>query len=778
LVVTGSTSLTVTLTSLLAPPDGRSLGEPDAPGPAAWRGPQATVDGQPIVWRPSAGLDQDEGVPTNPATRDHVHAALRLDPGEHLLRVSPLPADGLPLAVAPAAVAAAAPTAGPVPHPGRRLLLAHPAPQETGADDADLEVMPDPAARPNVTAGPAVTVTRHAEGLDIHFADSPSYVVLDLGRTTVGRLRGTAEGPPGATLDVGWDERLVPATSWPLPHPGSLHPAWSQVDSLTLDTEPRAIESLDARAGRYVLIAAWQSPIVLRDLVVLDTRTPLRQRGWLHTGDAQLDALWQVGAETVRANSSDVYADPWRERGLWWGDAWAAQRAANVVFGDDSLRRRGLRLMAEPLAAGELVGFAPRGDQSRLRDYPLLWLLDLAEHQRFGEDEALLEETWPAVVTLMDRLEVETVGQRQGTPGSGPSLDTAADTVSDPAAGASGEGLLTLPEGPWHQSSFIDWAAGPARYGLSAPLNALYIDGLAAAAELATQRGETERAARWTQRAADLATALRETLWRPEARRFATSRLDGVLVPPGAHAQAWPLAHGIVPAGDMTAVAAALEELLVPETPISGGRDLPTVELYGFHWVLEAFGRSGRVDLGLAAMRRWHVPLLERGLSTWPESWTADERWDAALSHGWGAAPTVFLTRWLLGARRVAEHGWRLRPGWSGPIAVEGALPLAEGSLRVRWVRVGCTVGVIEIDAPRGAHGAIELPRAPDMKLWLDDRAIRVGAEDGDVVTIPLAPPSTAQGDGPTDPRFVRVPLAQGRHRIVAMPLGEPLCRR
>jgi alpha-L-rhamnosidase len=642
---------------------------------------------------------------------------------------------------------------------------------ETGAGEADE------AAAPIVAAGPAVTVTRHAAGLDIHFEASPSYVVLDLGRTTVGRLSGTAEGPPGATLDVGWDERLAPATSWPLPHPGSLHPAWSQVDSLALDGGARAIESLDARAGRYVLIAAWQSPIVLRDLVVLDARSPMRQRGWLQTGDAQLDALWQIGAETVRANSSDVYADPWRERGLWWGDAWAVQRAANVVFGADTLRRRGLRLMAEPLAAGELVGFAPRGDQSRVRDYPLLWLLDLAEHQRWGADEALLEETWPAVVTLMERLEAETVG-RQVRPGSGPSLDATADSAADAAAGSAGDGLLTLAEGPWHKSSFIDWAAGPARYGLSAPLNALYVDGLAAGAELATLRGEPERAARWARRAVDSAAALREALWRPEARRFATSRLDGVLVPPGAHAQAWPLAQGLGPAADMADVAAALEELLVPESPAPGGRDLPTVELYGFHWVLEAFGRSGRVDLGLAAMRRWHAPLLERGLSTWPESWTADERWDAALSHGWGAAPTVFLTRWLLGARRVEEHAWRLRPGWSGPIAVEGALPLAQGSLRVRWVRVGCTAGVVEIDAPRGTHGAIELPRGPDMRLWLDDRAIRVGADDGDVVTVPLAPPSTAQGDGPTDPRFVRVPLAQGRHRIVVMPLGEPLCRR
>ncbi len=803
---------TATLRTLLAPAGGLSLGDSGSVPPEEWHAPATTVDGIPVAWSsaapsarsaspanlPPLGEAAHPLMPAKDATRDHVTATVPLAAGTHVLRIETLPADGLPLSIAPASLAPEVAPGGAVRHPGRRLLLANPV--HDRAEDNSPPLL-ETAGLPDR----GVRVFAMEDGLAVDVLHAPAYVVLDLGRTRLGRLDGSVEGPAGATMDIGWDERLTGPGRWPLPHPGRLHAAWSQVDTVVMDGRYRPLNGLDERAGRYVVLAFWNEGVRVRGLRVLEARAPLRLRGWIRSGDPELDQMWSVGAETVRANTTDVHADPWRERGMWWGDAWATNRAAAIAFGSDDARRRGLRLMAEPLAAGRLVGFAPRGDGSRLPDYALLWLLDLHEHVQLSADVALLKELWPAVVSVIDQLELRRV-----------------------------DGLLDLPPGPWPETSFLDWAAGRTRFGASAPLNALYEAGLRAAADLAAVHGASDAAEQWTSDAERVKRRLRETLWQPAAGRFASTISENHPVAPSAHAQAWPLATGLVPPSEQAAVGDALFELLDPGMPAPGGRDLPAVELYGFHWVLEAWGRAGQVDRGLAALRRWHGPLLERGLATWPESWTADTRWDASLSHGWSAAPTVFLTRWLLGARRSGPRTWRVRPGWSGPQVMEGALPLPEGSLAVRWVRVGCNVGIVEIDAPFGTHGALELEAAQDQRLWLDGRPIlrskngKLGTElpsalatgnkarsefaasssssssgggggsgesndDGEsdrttarlhaqsgidhsrlAILPPLAPP---EADLDVDPgAMIIVPLNGGRHRIVAQPLGPERC--
>jgi alpha-L-rhamnosidase len=112
----------------------------------------------------------------------------------------------------------------------------------------------------------------------------------------------------------------MPDSLRPLPYPGSLHPQWNQVDSWVLDGTPRTLSTIDARAGRYILIAVWGSGhIRLRNLSVYEERYPLAQKGSFHSSSPLLDTIWQIGVDTAIPNMTGAYADPWRERGSGGG---------------------------------------------------------------------------------------------------------------------------------------------------------------------------------------------------------------------------------------------------------------------------------------------------------------------------------------------------------------------------------------------------------------------------------------------------------------------------
>jgi alpha-L-rhamnosidase len=524
-------------------------------------------------------------------------------------------------------------------------------------------------------------------------------------------------------LDVGWDERLWQGRPWP--HPGSRFPGWNQVDSWVLAGPERPLGTLDARAGRYLLLASWSAaPLVLADLAVLAEGYPAAGRGRFASDRPLLDRIWQVGADTVALNMTDTYADPWRERGQWWGDAWVDAHIDRVAHGDPALYRRALGLMADGLAASGRASALVPGQGPELIDYSLLWVQGLAEHSRRTGDLALARAQLGRVRALLDRLA----------------------GLADPASG-----LLDLPERPGAPDSrlaLIDWG-GPAdtgtyysRYGQSTALNALYAGTLRQAAELAAALGDGS-AASWRQRADRLQAALNGRLYDRAARRYLTTRLGARAIPAGPHAQAWPLAYGLVEPSEVSAVADSLLGLL-PADP-----DRPAVDLYGSFWLLEGLAAAGRVTEALALIERHHGRLLERGATTWWESFYSAERPDQALSHAWGGSPTWFLTTHALGLRQTGPRSWQLRPALAGLSRAEGVLPLPGGDLAAGWRRTGCGRYELTVDGPAGTLGELVLPFRDGLgTLAVDGRAVQV-------------PPGTEP----------RVDLAPGRH---AATVGRP----
>jgi alpha-L-rhamnosidase len=417
--------------------------------------------------------------------------------------------------------------------------------------------------------------------------------------------------------------------------------------------------------------------------------------GSFRSSDARLDQIWQVGADTTALNMLDAYADPWRERGQWWGDVMASYRVNAVAFGDTALLKRGLVQMADAWSPdGRPPAFAPaHNDRTLLLDFGMLWVEGLRDYWRVTGDTALVRELFPTARRLATFLQ----------------------SYED------GAGLLTFaPEARWHESALIDWGAGPARRGTATALNAQYAATLGILAELALVLNDPAEAQAYQAKQGRVTAALNDQLSNPNGG-YITGLAPGLALPPKPQAQAWPLAYGVVPPAQRAATADALERQLTPFLLDHG----PVVEIYGMHWVLEGLATTGRVATAQRLIRDQYGRLLERGATTWWEGFRSDEAYDASLSHGWGGGPTPFLSHWVLGAQLTAPNAWQVAPHPGELVWAEGSLPTPRGVLRVSWSRPACGAFEVNVAAPPTTSGALLLPLpARAAQVWLNDRLV------------------------------------------------------
>jgi alpha-L-rhamnosidase len=646
------------------------------------------LDGGSLIWQPAG-----------PLRPDIYRAQVELPAGAHTLTFNP-PAEGLTFAISTANLSGLDLPFQQGNHAGRRLLLAEPANQ------------------------PGAVVANPGALNSLEFTQLPAFAVIDLGRVTHGRITAQVSGAAGTVIDIGWDERLLEGTLRPLPYPGSLHSYWNQTDSWILDGTTRQLTTIDARSGRYILIAVWGSgPVRLDDLVITSEHYPLTQVGTFHSSDPLLEQIWQIGVDTVQLNMVDAYMDPWRERGQWWGDSFVIDQVNAVAFGDASLLRRGLLLMQNAFPETQAPGCAPHNNNLHMLDYAMLWVHSLSDYASRTGDSSLLVESYPTLQAFIHHLE----------------------SYQNPETG-----LLDLPKTSWSETAYIDTLAYSSRYGQSTALNAMYAATLLKAATIAAQVGDTANHDLWQMRAEAVKASLNTWLYLPEQGRYLTNIYAGVAYPPTLYAQAWPLAYGLVPEGEQDRVVSALLELL------SADPATPNVGTYGFYWILDGLGKAGYSDQALTVMKSYYGRMIERGATTWWENFLADQNYSQALSHGWGSAPTWFLTTYVLGARQVAPGVWTLQPAIYMLEHAAGTLPMPQGALQISWQSSGCTSGDasgltrLALNAPPDTHGQLTLPF---------DQAVAWITLDG----IGIPPNLDASTENPGE---ISIPLDAGSHTI------------
>lgn len=126
--------------------------------------------------------------------------------------------------------------------------------------------------------------------------------------------------------------------------------------------------------------------------------------------------------------------------------------------------------------------------------------------------------------------------------------------------------------------------------------------------------------------------------------------------------------------------------------------------------VLEGLAVGNATPAALALIRAPYGEMLAQGATTWWELYTPNQTRSHSLSHAWGASPTWFLSRHVLGGLVLDPARWRVAPHPGGLGYAQGSVPMASGTLNVAWQIPGCGQLELSVASPEGTSGDVLLP--------------------------------------------------------------------
>ncbi|HRU05059.1 MAG TPA: family 78 glycoside hydrolase catalytic domain [Candidatus Brocadiia bacterium] len=481
-------------------------------------------------------------------------------------------------------------------------------------------------------------------------------LLFDIGRLEAGHLEFEIEGPPGAIMDIGYNEALVEGRL-PTAH-GELGKGYRFADRYVLGQGRRRYVSLFAfRAARFIQIVLRQfgAPVTLHSLGLRSGVAQAERRGRFCCSDLMLDKVYEAASMTLRLCMWDTYMDcPWREQAMWVGDMFAESLYESVTLGGYAMSRQCLEMASHGMTdEGYLRSVYPSEATRNIPSFSLLWVMSVDNYVRFSGDASLLAPVFETVVRIM-----ETFDRQRAE-----------------------NGLLNEIEGAWQ---FYDWGWKTFE-GQNAIPSLLCFGALNAAARLARRLGRAAVAQVWEARAQELAAAVNRVLWSDQTRSYH----DGVL-PDGRladrrsqHVNALAVSLGLAPADRLAGALDALER---------GGQDVILADPFYHHFVLDALGRGGRLTKAIEVVRQRFQPMLSSATGTIWETWTGKiSRGDAncwSLCHAFSCGMLWLFPAYILGVTPL-EDGWRrfrVAPATGGLEFAQGTLPTPWGGIQVSWM--------------------------------------------------------------------------------------------
>jgi hypothetical protein len=468
--------------------------------------------------------------------------------------------------------------------------------------------------------------------------------------------------------------------------------------------------SLDALPGDAPA-AIPNGEVRLDDVSLLFTGvlgTPAGYTGWFESSDEELNRYWYGAAytnelvtDTFRATDVEPRnaASPSLEGKLVLHDG--AKRDRDPYVGDVGVSGRTTYLTHDTAAAARNV-LADLADHQRadgwippasinnytlpLFDYPLWWVTSSWDYVLYTGDTAYGSKYYAELTKTLD--------------GWYPSMTDA-------------RGLLSRPSG------YGDYAFLP-REGEVTYYNALYVQALTDAAQLARSLNRPADADRWSQRASAVSSAINTDLWDPAAGAY----LDAATGPVrhGQDGNSIAVVAGVAdPARTASALGYLAQHTALPygnsfmdnDSLIPGGSQ----RVYAFtsYPELQARFRSGQAGSAIDEIKRMYGAMAahDPGVTDWEGIGPGGSMYDGAYTsaaHGWSTGVLPALTNGLLGVTPAS-------PGFAtftvephpGPVAwARGQVPTPHGPITVSWQKTGSSIA-LTVTAPPGTHARIRL---------------------------------------------------------------------
>ncbi|AHF92464.1 alpha-L-rhamnosidase [Opitutaceae bacterium TAV5] len=549
----------------------------------------------------------------------------------------------------------------------------------------------DTADRATVWPAADADARAHADGGD---TGTGVRLLLDFGREVVGWHEFEIDAPAGTIIDNHNFEFIQPD--------GRFNLAETMNNSFRYVCREgvQRYRTLVRRGFQYswFTLRAFSRPVHIRHIRVLMGTYPQARQGAFACSDPTLERIWEAGAHSVRCCSEDTYTDcPSFEQTFWVGDGRNEALVDLVANGDPRLSAHSWLLAAQSLERSDLVeSQVPSAWENILPAWSFLWMRWAEEHFRLTGDRVLARD----MVRWLDR-----------------NVDGIEHYLSP-------RGLLKIRA--WNM---FDWAAlDTPPGGEITHLNCLAVLGLRQGAALARELGReaVAQVRRWTALADRIAAAVNGHLWDAKRRAY----IDCIR-PDGTRSTVF---------SQQTHTAAYIAEVPTPSR-LKRTREIMASAPEGFvkagspffmFFVLEGLAREGRGDELVSLIRDYWGKQTDAGATTFWEMYHADRpRMTRSHCHGWSAAPTYFLSAYVLGVQ-PAKPGYevvRIAPQPGGLGRARGRVPTPRGVVEVSWQftgaedRTGGSAGAaakirpgkrerfeLRVTLPAGVPAEIELP--------------------------------------------------------------------
>jgi Bacterial alpha-L-rhamnosidase. len=250
------------------------------------------------------------------------------------------------------------------------------------------------------TGIPAQTVLPAGEGIAIKKADGydGSYIILDLGKESVGAFYLDISLECEAKILIGWGEHL---------DDGHVR---AYVGGRNFCAEYRATKGRNRfmhpflRMGcRYIQLHIYSADAVLFDAGVIPTEYPLNLIPY-NCGNNTDQKIYDTSVHTLVCCMHEHYEDcPWREQALYTMDSRNQMLCGYYAFGEYAFPKASLRLMAQSLRDdNQLELCSPARVPITIPSFTAIFPPQLYEYAVYSKDTALLLELLPTVEKIAD----------------------------------------------------------------------------------------------------------------------------------------------------------------------------------------------------------------------------------------------------------------------------------------------------------------------------------------------------------------------------------------
>jgi hypothetical protein len=370
-----------------------------------------------------------------------------------------------------------------------------------------------------------------------------------------------------------------------------------------------------------------------------------------------MNDIWELGWRTLKVCSEDTYTDtPFRERGLYAGDALPEYAITLATSGDEHLVKRSVSVFADMYRNLMIPGEAAIKDNvNAMGDFPLITLQFYAWCIARTGDLEFARKYYEGYKNMC-------------------STYTSKQTEN---------GLME------HGRSFIEWTEIDKSANLTT-IQSLIAQSLDAMAMVAAKLGKNKDESEFREMSASLVGKMNELCWDDQMKAYSDGFKNNEMI--DHHypiSSAWPVWFKQVPENRKDDIREHLKKTMVD----IGSRERSGMATpYGSFYIIGAMYDLGLEDLAEFYIRKYWSPMILKHNDTAWENFSdgSNNSGQGTLSHAWSGGPTYFLTAKVLGV----DLGYAdfsdpdkilIAPQPSGISWARGKIPHPKGIIYIDW---------------------------------------------------------------------------------------------